>query len=256
MMPVEHLPSPSWQTALGLGFLSSVFDNIPLTALALKQGGYDWGFLAYAVGFGGSMIWFGSSSGVAISNMYPEARSVGKWLRHGWSIPIAYVVGFFVMLFAWQWHPDKPHTDVAPASTVHGERNRNDRRCYALVVNESQMRAKIDEQPGGIGFGTSAVLFGGGAALLVLATRVVIPRLIVLTKAEPIIVWFVAASLCLFVPLLLAGAWLLASEYRYGRPWSERLRLRLMDKRDWRLALGGLVVIALLSGGAPRGRSR
>ena len=31
-------------------------------ALALKQGGYDWGVLAYAVGFGGSMIWFGSSS--------------------------------------------------------------------------------------------------------------------------------------------------------------------------------------------------
>lgn len=118
MMPVEHLPSASWQTALGLGFLSSVFDNIPLTALALKQGGYDWGFLAYAVGFGGSIIWFGSSAGVAISNMYPETRSVGKWLRHGWSIPIAYVVGFFVMLFAWQWHPDKPHTDVAPASTV------------------------------------------------------------------------------------------------------------------------------------------
>ena len=57
----------------GLGFLSSVFDNIPLTALALKQGGYDWGFLAYTVGFGGSMIWFGSSAGVAISNMYPQA---------------------------------------------------------------------------------------------------------------------------------------------------------------------------------------
>jgi hypothetical protein len=51
-----------WQTALGLGFVSAVFDNIPLTALALKHGGYDWGFLAYAVGFAGSMIWFGSSA--------------------------------------------------------------------------------------------------------------------------------------------------------------------------------------------------
>ena len=28
-MPVEELPLASWQTALGLGFLSSVFDNIP-----------------------------------------------------------------------------------------------------------------------------------------------------------------------------------------------------------------------------------
>jgi Na+/H+ antiporter NhaD/arsenite permease-like protein len=108
-MPVEELPIASWQTALGLGFLSSVFDNIPLTALALKQGGYDWGFLAYTVGFGGSMIWFGSSAGVAISNMYPEAKSVARWLRHGWSVAAAYVFGFFVMLAALGWHPDAPH---------------------------------------------------------------------------------------------------------------------------------------------------
>ena len=104
MMPVEKLPAASWQTAFGLGFLSAIFDNIPLTALALKQGGYDWGFLAYTVGFGGSMIWFGSSSGVAISNMYPETKSVAQWLRHGWYIPIAYVIGFFVMLAVWKWH--------------------------------------------------------------------------------------------------------------------------------------------------------
>jgi hypothetical protein len=83
LMPVEKLPAASWPTALGLGFVSAVFDNIPLTALALKQGGYDWGYLAYAVGFGGSMIWFGSSAGVALSNMYPEAKSVGRWVSQG-----------------------------------------------------------------------------------------------------------------------------------------------------------------------------
>jgi Na+/H+ antiporter NhaD/arsenite permease-like protein len=109
LMPVEKLPVASWQTALGLGFVSAVFDNIPLTALALKQGGYDWGFLAYAVGFGGSMIWFGSSAGVALANMYPEARSVGLWLKHGWHIAIAYVIGFFFMLAVIGWHPDLPH---------------------------------------------------------------------------------------------------------------------------------------------------
>jgi len=105
MMPVERLPLASWQTALGLGFLSAVFDNIPLTALAIKQGGYDWGFLAFAVGYGGSMIWFGSSAGVALSNMYPEARSVGRWLRHGWHVALSYVVGFFVMLSIIGFHP-------------------------------------------------------------------------------------------------------------------------------------------------------
>ena len=106
MMPVQHLPQASWQSALGLGFLSAVFDNIPLTALALKQGGYDWGFLAYAVGFGGSMIWFGSSSGVALSNMYPEAKSVGAWLKGGWHVALGYVVGFFVLLVVVGWHPE------------------------------------------------------------------------------------------------------------------------------------------------------
>ena len=106
MMPVEKLPVASWQTTLGLGFVSAVFDNIPLTALALKQGGYDWGYLAYAVGFGGSIIWFGSSAGVALSNQYPEAKSVGLWLRNGWHVAIAYVIGFLVMLVLIGWHPD------------------------------------------------------------------------------------------------------------------------------------------------------
>ncbi len=116
MMPVEKLPAAAWQTALGLGFVSAVFDNIPLTALALKQGGYDWGYLAYAVGFGGSMIWFGSSAGVALSNMYPEARSVGRWLRHGWHVALAYVIGFFVMLAIIGWQPDADHKRRAEGS--------------------------------------------------------------------------------------------------------------------------------------------
>ena len=120
MMPVEKLPAASWQTAFGLGFVSAVFDNIPLTALALKQGGYDWGFLAYAVGFGGSMIWFGSSAGVALSNMYPEAKSVGQWLKHGWFIAVAYVVGFFVLLAVLGWHPNERHKGNAPKAVATG----------------------------------------------------------------------------------------------------------------------------------------
>jgi Na+/H+ antiporter NhaD/arsenite permease-like protein len=107
MMPVQHLPVASWQSAFGLGFLSAVFDNIPLTALALKQGGYDWGFLAYAVGFGGSMLWFGSSAGVALSNMYPEAKSVGAWIKGGWHVAVGYIVGFIVLLLVVGWHPQE-----------------------------------------------------------------------------------------------------------------------------------------------------
>ena len=105
MMPVDHLPAASWQTALGLGFVSAAFDNIPLTALAIKQGGYDWGMLAYCVGFGGSMIWFGSSAGVALSSQFPEARNAAQWVKQGWHVVVAYVVGFFVMLAVTGWAP-------------------------------------------------------------------------------------------------------------------------------------------------------
>ena len=126
MMPVEKLPTPSWQTALGLGFVSAVFDNIPLTALALKQGGYDWGMLAYCVGYGGSMIWFGSSAGVALSNMYPEAKSVGRWLRHGWHVALAYVLGFAVLMAALGWHPtDKRGKSLSSSCTAEYTQGRD-----------------------------------------------------------------------------------------------------------------------------------
>ncbi len=105
LMPVEELPAASWQSAFSLGFVSAVFDNIPLTKLALEQNGYDWGMLAYAVGFGGSMIWFGSSAGVAISSKFHEARSVFGWLKAGWHIIVAYIIGFFVLLFFMGWEP-------------------------------------------------------------------------------------------------------------------------------------------------------
>ena len=117
LMPVDRLPPPSWPATLGLGFLSAVFDNIPLTALAIRQDVYDWGFLAFSVGFGGSMIWFGSSAGVALSGMYPEARSLVAWVRGGWHVAIGFVAGYFVMLavVGWNTHPLKQARAAPPA---------------------------------------------------------------------------------------------------------------------------------------------
>jgi Na+/H+ antiporter NhaD/arsenite permease-like protein len=120
LMPVDELPPASEWTAFALGFVSAVFDNIPLTKLCLEQGGYDWGVLAYAVGFGGSMIWFGSSAGVALSNMYPEAKNTFNYIKKGWHVTVAYIIGFFVLVYTVGWHPHAPHKQkhIEEVSTV------------------------------------------------------------------------------------------------------------------------------------------
>ena len=109
LMPVKELPIASWHTTFALGFVSAIFDNIPLTKLALEQNGYDWGMLAYAVGFGGSMIWFGSSAGVALSSKFSETRSVFQWIKSGWHIIVAYIIGFFILLGFMGWEPQMIH---------------------------------------------------------------------------------------------------------------------------------------------------
>ena len=56
--------------------------------------------------------------------MYPQARSVAAWLRHGWFVTVAYVVGFLVMLALWGWHPTEKRgksawDDVPAAVAIH-----------------------------------------------------------------------------------------------------------------------------------------
>jgi Na+/H+ antiporter NhaD/arsenite permease-like protein len=91
-----------------LGWISAIFDNIPLTKLALAQGGYDWGWLAYSVGFGGSMMWFGSSAGVAVAKDNPQMRNTMTFIKESWIIAVAYSIGF-ASLFLLGWHPHAIH---------------------------------------------------------------------------------------------------------------------------------------------------
>jgi Na+/H+ antiporter NhaD/arsenite permease-like protein len=107
LMPVNSLPDGSVLSVFVMGFLSAVSGSITLTKLALDQGGYDWGYVAYAAGYGGSMIWFGSSAGVALINLFPKGRSVGLWMKNGWHVTVSYIVGFTVMLALLGWHPQE-----------------------------------------------------------------------------------------------------------------------------------------------------
>ena len=58
-----------------------------------------------------SMMWFGPSAGIALTNMYPESRSVVQWLKHGWHVVLAYVLGFAVMMLTVGWHPHAQHKE-------------------------------------------------------------------------------------------------------------------------------------------------
>jgi hypothetical protein len=55
---------------------------------------------------------------VALSTGFPEARSVVLWLRHGWHVALAYVIGFFVLLFLHGWEPHAQHTKGAMPASV------------------------------------------------------------------------------------------------------------------------------------------
>ena len=40
------------------------------------------------------------------------------WLKNGWFVVVAYVVGFFVMLALWGWHPGEIRQRSAEAPAV------------------------------------------------------------------------------------------------------------------------------------------
>ena len=61
------------------------------------------------------MIWFGSSAGVALSNHYPQIRSVTNYVRSGWHVIVAYIVGFFALLLILGWHPTPDKADLEKA---------------------------------------------------------------------------------------------------------------------------------------------
>lgn len=57
------------------------------------------------------MIWFGSSAGVAISNLYARAKSVPNWVKGGWRVIVAYIIGFTFLMLIEGWQPHEPHKD-------------------------------------------------------------------------------------------------------------------------------------------------
>ncbi|MGL5831062.1 MAG: SLC13 family permease [Candidatus Altimarinota bacterium] len=102
LMP-KALPQPSAPAEFGLGILSAIFDNIPLTELAIRAGGFNWALLAFAVGVGGSMTTFGSSAAVALLKdpAFEKARDLKTYIKEGWILFPTYCLGF-VTILGWE----------------------------------------------------------------------------------------------------------------------------------------------------------
>jgi membrane protease YdiL (CAAX protease family) len=102
-----------------------------------------------------------------------------------------------------------------------------------------------------LGLGGSAALSGAAALLLFLTTRIAVPAFVSAIRAETVVMWFLAASVVLFGPLLLTATLLLYRERRQGKLVSlgARLWLRPMNGGDWLWAVGGLAAVSVLTGG-------
>lgn len=91
----EVMPTTAANYVMGL--LSSLVDNVPLTAAMLKANIVmtpgQWLSLTYSVGVGGSLLVIGSAAGiVAMSKV--EAVTFGSFARYSLFLLIAYSVGF------------------------------------------------------------------------------------------------------------------------------------------------------------------
>lgn len=80
-----------------MGLVSSLFDNVPLTAALLNSGIEmtlpQWLTLTYAVGVGGSLLVIGSAAGV-VAMRKVESLTFGSYLKYSGYLLVAYSVGF------------------------------------------------------------------------------------------------------------------------------------------------------------------
>lgn len=95
----EHLPA--WAANYLMGLLSSVIDNVPLTAALLKadvsMNLQEWMALTYAVGVGGSLLIIGSAAGIVAMSKINEL-TFGSYIRFFFALIIAYSSGYLGVL--------------------------------------------------------------------------------------------------------------------------------------------------------------
>jgi Na+/H+ antiporter NhaD/arsenite permease-like protein len=94
---------PPIQVNYIVGFLSSIIDNVPLTAALLKADVEmkvtEWLTLTYATGVGGSILVIGSAAGIIAMSKINELNFI-SYLRNIGYLSIAYTVGYIGVYFS------------------------------------------------------------------------------------------------------------------------------------------------------------
>jgi Na+/H+ antiporter NhaD/arsenite permease-like protein len=101
----QHLPAI--EVNYLVGFMSSVIDNVPLTAALLKADVdmkvTEWLTLTYATGVGGSILVIGSAAGVIAMSKVKELNFV-SYMRNVFYLIFAYTIGYIGVYFASSWY--------------------------------------------------------------------------------------------------------------------------------------------------------
>lgn len=100
-----------------------------------------------------------------------------------------------------------------------------------------------------LGWGGSLAIFAAFGVLLLAATRFAIPLFSEVNSTDPLVAWFAAAGIGVFVPMLIAAFVIVHREAQLTPEglWRTRLRFRPMTAADWAWGAGALVVIAAAS---------
>ncbi|NQY86310.1 MAG: sodium:proton antiporter NhaD [Colwellia sp.] len=97
---------PPMQVNYIVGFMSSIIDNVPLTAALLKADVEmkvtEWLMLTYATGVGGSILVIGSAAGIIAMSKINELNFI-SYLRNIGYLTIAYTVGYLGVYFSANW---------------------------------------------------------------------------------------------------------------------------------------------------------
>ncbi len=85
---------------IGVGFISSIIDNVPVMAAILKADpsmGHDqWMLVTMTAGIGGSLISFGSAAGVGVMGRMRGIYTFSSHMKYAWTILLGYLVSIAI----------------------------------------------------------------------------------------------------------------------------------------------------------------